>query len=149
MLRKMLAEDPEQPVAYLELGDTLMRAGRVEEAVQCVEKAVAMAGRPTPWLGMLGSFRGISGDVAPARAILEELEARAVSGYVSGFWSALVHAGLGALDEAFACLGRAVEERDSSIVYLSAVPRALGLHEDPRFPDLLERVGLGHLAPNS
>jgi hypothetical protein len=53
--------------------------------------------------------------------------------------------GLGRHDEAFACLDRAIDERDSNLLYLFAVPRAFGVHEDPRFPAVLDRIGLGHL----
>jgi TolB-like protein/Tfp pilus assembly protein PilF len=146
ILRDNLEADLNAPVTDLALGDTLLRMGRFDEAITHVGKAVQAAGRPTPWLGMLGGFYGAVGKKEAGREILAELNVREQSGYVSGFWMAVALAGLGQHDEAFSNLDRAVEERDSNLLYLFAVPRAVGLHDDPRFPGVLERIGLGHLA---
>ena len=104
-----------------------------------------IGGRPHAFLGMLCGFYGLQGDHAAARAILDELEARQAAGYASGFWMAVAYAGAGRNDDAFAALDRAVLDRDSNLLYLYFVPRALGLHTDPRFREVLERMGLGHL----
>jgi serine/threonine-protein kinase len=146
ILRDNLNTDPNSPVTHLGLGDTLLRLGRFDEAVGHIERAVEAAGRPTPWLGMLGGFYGAIGKEAASREILAELEERERAGYVSGFWMAMAQAGLGQHDEAFSNLDRAVEERDSNLLYLFVVPREVGLHDDPRFPGVLDRIGLGHLA---
>ena len=87
----------------------------------------------------------MKGDGGKAREILIELQDHAHLGSVSDFWLALVHAGLGEKDEAFANLQRAVEHRDSNLLYLFVAPRVLGLHEDPRFGDVLRSIGLSHL----
>lgn len=146
ILRGNLEAGLNAPVTDLALGDTLLRLGRFDEATTHVEKAVQAAGRPTPWLGMLGGFYGAAGKEAASREILAELKEREKAGYVSGFWMAVAQSGLGQHDEAFSNLDRAVEERDSNLLYLFAVPRAVGLHDDPRFPRVLDRIGLGHLA---
>jgi TolB-like protein/Tfp pilus assembly protein PilF len=144
--RKNLELDPESAVTLLSLGDTLFRMGRFTEAIAFVEKAVEAAERPTPWLGMLGGFYGAAGRKAAARNVLAELKSREDGGYVSGFWMAVTLAGMGGHDQAFSSLERAVEEGDSNLLYLFAVPRALGLHDDWRFVGILDRIGLGHLA---
>ena len=119
--------------------------GRADEAVSYIEDAVRLGGRPHAFLGILGGFYGLQGNEAGATAVLEELEERQRAGYAPGFWMAVAYGGLGRIDEAFASLNRAVEERDSNLVYLFFVPRSLGLHDDPRFEVILDRVGLGHL----
>ena len=58
---------------------------------------------------------------------------------------AVVQGGLGDLDAAFASLEQAKENRESSLIYLFFVPRALGLHDDPRFAGVLRGIGLAHL----
>lgn len=141
-----LSENPDDPVSHLGLGDTLFRVGRTDEGISHVEKAVFLGGRPTPWLGMLASFLGTAGDEKRAREVFRELERRAESGYVSGFWMALALAGQQRFPEAFSRLDRAVEERDSNLIYLFAVPREIGLHDRPEFTGILNRIGLGHLA---
>jgi len=76
---------------------------------------------------------------------LSGLQDQARQGPVSEFWMALGHAGLGDKDEAFARLQRAVDDRDSNLLYLTAAPRFLGLHDDPRFSRILRSIGLSHL----
>ena len=45
-------------------------------------------------------------------------------------------------DQAFAGLDRAFDERSEYLVYLPTEPMADPLRSDPRFPKLLERLGL-------
>jgi len=145
LLRDLLASGPATPVLYAALADTLGRKGRLDEGVTYMEKALDLGGRFIAFLGMAGSFYGVKGDVGKAREILIELQDHAHLGSVSDFWLALVHAGLGEKDEAFANLQRAVENRDSNLLYIFVAPRVLGLHEDPRFGDILRSIGLSHL----
>ncbi len=53
---------------------------------------------------------------------------------------ALIHAGLGNMDEAFKWMDRALKERDCYIVLLRALPTFDELRADPRFEDLLGRI---------
>lgn len=144
--RQGLAENPAAPIHHLGLGDTLLRMGRFDEAIFHVGEAVRLAERPTPWLGMLGGFQGAAGNLKESEEILAEMGERAEKGHVSGFWMAVAQAGLGRFDDAFASLDRGLEERDSNLLYLFAVPRAMGLHDHPEFPRILRRIGLEHLS---
>lgn len=146
LYRETLAEHPGSPMDHLGLGDTLARMGRMDEALVHVEEAVRLGGRPHAFLGMLGGFYGLQGNQDAAQAVLVELEARQKAGYAPGFWMAVAYAGLGRMDEAFDALDRAVAERDSNLLYLFFAPKASGLHDDPRFKTILQRIGLGHLA---
>jgi TolB-like protein/tetratricopeptide (TPR) repeat protein len=142
--RTVLAEAPNNALAHLGLSDTLLRQGDFHNAIPHAEKAVSLAGRPTPWLGMLCGFYGVQGNRSAAEEVIEELEARSEAGYVSGFWMAVAQAGTGRLDQAFASLQRAVNDRDPNLLYLIAAPRNVGLREDPRLPGILTQIGLGH-----
>ena len=143
--RRALAENPEAGVSHLGLGDTLFRLGRYEESLSHHEEALRLAGRPTPWLGIYAACLGAAGNKTKAQEVLAELEERAKDGYVSGFWMAVALGGLKRYSEAFSQVDRAVEERDSNLLYLFAVPRGYGLHDRPEFPGVLNRIGLGHL----
>ncbi len=55
---------------------------------------------------------------------------------------ALVYAGLGEKDEAFAWLEKAYEERSFQLQWLNVEPRWDSLRSDPRFADLIRRIGL-------
>jgi hypothetical protein len=143
-----MAENPEDPLPHLSLADTLTRMGGPErwaEATAEMEEAVRLSGRMQASLGMMAGFYGVAGNEDRASEILEELEERQRAGYVSGFWMAVALSGMGRIDDAFDSLERALENRDSNMVYLIAIPRQLNLHDDPRFRSILERIGLGHL----
>ena len=62
--------------------------------------------------------------------------------YVSSLYIALVYTGLGQRDEALRRLNEAYDERCDYLVYLPTEPLADPLRADPRFDDLLQRLGL-------
>ena len=67
---------------------------------------------------------------------------RAQRNYVSPYLMATVYAGLGDKDQAFACLERAYEVRSWYLTHLKLDPELDSLRFDPRFTDLVRRVGL-------
>jgi len=146
LFRDEISDDPQDPMPRVGLADTLVRCGRIDEAIPFAEAAVELGGRHIAFLGILCVFYGIQGNHEGARGVLEELETLREAGHGSSLWSGLGYAGSGRLDEAFASFDQAVEDRDGSLVYMFHAPRTLGLHEDPRFVPLLERIRLGHLA---
>jgi hypothetical protein len=62
--------------------------------------------------------------------------------YISPYSIAVIYLGLGDKEQAFAWLNRAYQERDNWLIYLNVEPRLDPLRSDPRFTDLLRRVGL-------
>jgi hypothetical protein len=61
-------------------------------------------------------------------------------------WIALIYLGLGDLTGLFHWLDRAFEERDGSLVLITAAVEFDHVRDDSRFKALLGRMGLGHLA---
>jgi hypothetical protein len=61
---------------------------------------------------------------------------------VSPFFIALVYTALGDKDNAFQWLNKSVADRSGSVRYLKIEPRLDPLRTDPRFDELLQRVGL-------
>jgi serine/threonine-protein kinase len=145
--RAMLADAPDASILHTGLADTLVRQGRLDEAVASMERAVEIGGPMVAWLGILGGFYGLQGSTDKARDVLRQLEDRSSRGYVSNFWVAVAHAGLGELDAAFSSLDAARRDRDSNLLYAFFVPPAMGLREDPRFPEVLRSINLSHLIP--
>ncbi|PYR35386.1 MAG: hypothetical protein DMF90_13800 [Acidobacteria bacterium] len=61
-------------------------------------------------------------------------------------WIGLIHLGLSDFDSLFRCLARAFEERDGSLILITAAVELDPVRADPRFKSLLDKMGLGYLA---
>jgi serine/threonine-protein kinase len=145
MDREMLSMDPGFAAAHWNLGIIHMLQGRFEEARQELGQSVEYSGGLPSTLAIQAYAHAVSGDEATALAILSELESRRQSpgrGYASPVLIACVYEGLGQTDEALNWLEQAVTERDGWLVSMNAFPRFETLRGDPRFENILRRVGL-------
>ena len=113
-----------------------------DDAIREIRKALSMSGENTRVVATLGYADAVAGKEREARKILEELKARSRQSYVSPYFIAVVYAGLGEKDQAFAWLGKACEERHPYLILLKVEPVFKNLRDDPRFADLLRRIGL-------
>jgi predicted nucleic acid-binding protein len=77
-----------------------------------------------------------------ARRILEQLIEKSRKRYVAAEVIATVYAALGEKDEAFHWLERAFDEHSASIASFTSTREFRPLRSDPRFVDLLRRIGL-------
>jgi len=82
------------------------------------------------------------GERSEALRVAEELRAASKQRFVPAVCFAVVYVGLGEKDQAFTWLEKAYEERSSSLAYLKVDSIWDSLHSDPRFADLLRRMGL-------
>ena len=78
-----------------------------------------------------------------ASEILQQLQRLSAKRHVSGYHFALIYAGLGDKENALHWLEEAYREHSTWILHLKVDPRLDPLRSDPRFQDLLRRVGLG------
>ena len=62
--------------------------------------------------------------------------------YISPYLFAVVYVGLGDKDQAFAWLDKAYQDRSFWLIWLKFEPRFDSVRDDPRFQDLLRRIGL-------
>jgi TolB-like protein/Flp pilus assembly protein TadD/DNA-binding XRE family transcriptional regulator len=116
--------------------------GQVDRAMEEYRTSVRMSGDVTFATAALGHLYGIAGKVDEARAVYEEMKAKAVQTYVPAYDIALVCIGLGWNEQALEYLARAHQERSGWITYLKVDPRLDPLRGDVRFVDLLRRVRL-------
>jgi hypothetical protein len=84
----------------------------------------------------------VAGEKNKASDVLAELDRQSQIKYVAAYDTAIISAGLGQLDEAFHRLELAWAEHSSWLAYLAVEPRLAALRSDPRFGQLLDRVGL-------
>lgn len=105
-------------------------------------KAAGLSGRIADYLGGLGHAYARAGRTADADKVLDELKEGSRTKYISWRNIAVIYAGLEDKDQAFACLDKAYELRDSRIVFIKVDPLFDPLRDDPRFKNLLRRIGL-------
>src|SRR5262249_20107585 len=97
--------------------------------------------RPSP-LALLGHGYAVAGQRSQALELLEELVDLSKQRYISPYLIAIIYTGLGEKNSAFEWLEKTYEERSNMLVLLKVDPIFDRLRADPRFADLVRRVGL-------
>ena len=104
--------------------------------------ALALGRKAKPLLLRKAVTYAMLGEAGEAGGILEEIEKNWKPDGTSSFWIAAVHACLGDKDAAFAWLERAFQERVAFLVFLKVAGFFDALQGDPRFDDLVKRIGI-------
>lgn len=138
---RILEIEPNYAPAYLYRGLSYVQKGKWKEAVADLENAKRLDDSPLS-AAMLGEAYALAGDKVRARQILGEIQVRAKREHVSPLYPAIVHTGLGEKDLAFSELDGAVAERATNVLAIKVAALFDPLRSDPRFPDLIRRVGL-------
>ena len=115
--------------------------GMLSEAVAEARKAKELNSANSQPTAQLAYALAKSGKPEEARGLLEELLRVSSQRHVSPGNIALIYNSLGERDETFSWLERGFEERDPKMVFLKVEPKWNNLREDPRFQDLMRRVG--------
>jgi tetratricopeptide (TPR) repeat protein len=140
--RKTEEMDPHFPPPPLfVLPQIYEQMGEPDQAIAECQKALAVFGRDPAILSVLGYVYAVSGRRHEAQSIAAEIEGLWKRRYFSPVDGALVYAGLGNKDEAFAWLTKAYEARDPQLIWLKVEPELQSLQSDPRFAELLQRIG--------
>ncbi|HEV2387209.1 MAG TPA: protein kinase [Candidatus Acidoferrales bacterium] len=145
VIRQAIELDPNFAQAHYFLGMDYSAKAMYPQATAEYERALELSGvlgGQIQSLVALGWVYGITGRRAAAEKVLGELQELAGRRYVSACRIAQVYAGLGEKDQAFAWLGKACEERSEELVFLKVLHFWDPLRADPRFREVLGRVGL-------
>jgi TolB-like protein/Tfp pilus assembly protein PilF len=147
MARNLLERVPDDTWELAILGWDYEQKGMHEQAIAEFEKAVELTNKNSPlvspfYLAALAHAYALAGRRSDAEQVLQGLLERARQSYVSPFDIALIYTALGQKDTAFAWITKAVAERSTWLVYSKWEPRLDPLRSDPRFRDLLRRIGL-------
>ena len=140
--RKTLELDPNFLVTRPALIRAYAAQEKCAEAISLIEQTPELGQGWTAGLGIVGSAYAACGKRDRALRVLDELNALSQQKYVPAYSYAHVYAGLGDREQAFLWLEKAFQERGTSLVYLNVTRGYDPIRSDPRFADLVRRVGL-------
>lgn len=140
-LRKTIEMDQSFYYAHLHLGMAYELKGSYPQAIAEYQKARALGDDPFV-LASLGHAYANSGKRDEALKILDQLKEISKQRYVGEYSFAVLYAGLGDRDQAFQWLEKGYQNRTSHMNWIKVDPMLDNLRADPRFADLVRRVGL-------
>jgi TolB-like protein/DNA-binding winged helix-turn-helix (wHTH) protein len=135
--QKVADINPKFSSAHVCLGLAYEQERRFPEAIEELQKASGYC--RDRCYGLIGQVFAMSGDRQAALEAMQQLQRRA---YASPWLIAVIYAQLNDKDRAFAWLEKAYEGREHDLVFAGAWPLFDNLRADPRYRDLLRRVGL-------
>jgi TolB-like protein/Tfp pilus assembly protein PilF len=141
-LRSALAVRPNDGLIYWFLGFALIANGQADEAIPVLENALTLTDRSPAVIGVLVRAYAHAGRRTDALRLLDELKRRQRKGYIPTAAFVNAYLGLGDNEQAIVWLERAYEEQSMIMEYIKVHPFFDPLRSDPRFADLVRRVGL-------
>lgn len=134
--------EPNMTLPYLVLGTAYAQKGQYAAAIETYEKGIAMGGMMAHQKAFIAHAYARSGNQGKTWKILHELQDLSRTAYVPFMALAFVYDGLEEHDLAIEALGRALEGRETNLVFLKVWPYLDNLRDDPRFKSIERRVGL-------
>jgi serine/threonine-protein kinase len=139
-LQSVLGMKSDFAPAHLWLARSFLESGRLAQSLAETASAEAAIPEWAVLVAQRGYTLGVMGRADEARAVRDEMERLSAKRFVTAYGVALVHAGLGDKEQAFAWLEKAFAERSHWLVWLRLDPRWKTLRGDPRFADLVGRL---------
>ena len=140
--RRGLLLDPQDGFQHYNLGVGYEGTGRLQEAISEYQKVIEISAADSLGPVALAHAYSAVGKKAEAAKILHDLERRLKETSASPYAMARIYAGLGENDKAFKSLEKAYFEKSFEILNLESDLQLDSLHPDPRFRNLLHRIGL-------
>jgi len=140
-LQRTFELDPNFYFPHMFAASVFIEKGMYREAVAEARRAKELAPNQTA-SDMFGSYALAKlGNRDEARSLLNEMLKTSTKRFVPPAGIALAYNGLGETNEAFAWLERGIEQRDPKMAFLKVEPKWNNLRGDPRFQNLMRRVG--------
>jgi len=141
-LSAALAARPDDYGTLMDLGFVLIANNQAGDAVPVLEKAVALSNRSPGALGILIRAYAHAGRRGDALGLLNELKGRQKAGYAPAAAMVNAYLGLGENEEALVWLEQGYKEQSNMLQFVKVHPYFDPIRKDPRFADLVRRVGL-------
>lgn len=138
-----VAVEPYNSLNLMSLGFALVANNQPAEAIPVLEKALSLSKGSPAVIGVLIRAYAHAGRRGDALRLLAELKRRAKAGYIPAGAFVNAYLGLGDNEQAFYWLEQAYKEQSNILQFLKSHPYFDPIRNDPRFADLVRRVGLG------
>jgi TolB-like protein/tetratricopeptide (TPR) repeat protein len=140
--RSVLAVHPDSAGVDWGLGFALIVNNQPKEAIPVLETAVSIMKRSPGSLGMLATAHARAGNRREALRLIDELKHRRQKGYVPAGAFVDSHLAIGDYDQAFFWCDEAYKEQSAILQWTKVHPLFDPVRGDPRFKDLVHRLGL-------
>ena len=140
--RRTVEMDPNFAVAHWHLGLAYEQKQVFDKAIEEFKKAISLSGGSPLMRAALGRVYAESHKKYEANEMLNELNELAKRQYVSAYEVAKIYVALGNSEQAFQLLAKAYAEHSFHLVNLNVCPQLNSIRSDPRFRDLVQRIGL-------
>jgi adenylate cyclase len=141
-LHETLEVEPNYFLAHSFLGKAYVQNGELEPGIAEIRRAKELDPHNPEGTSALGYAYAVAGDRDAAQRVIDELRQQSQTSYVSPFFFAVIHAALGETDQAFALLDEAYDDHSFFLWGLKVEPMVDPQRADPRFTELLKKVGL-------
>jgi len=140
--QKTIALNPDFPMPYYGLAAIKLTHDQFNEAIAEFRKGEKYDLGDSINLAINGYIFAKTGRDSEAMKALDKLMVYSEQGYSASMGIALIYIGLGDKDRAFEWLWKAYDDREAKLVELKIDPTWNNLHSDPRFNELLKKIGL-------
>jgi tetratricopeptide (TPR) repeat protein len=140
--RRTIQMDPNFAVAHWHLGLAYEQKQLLDAATEEFRKAISLSGGSPLMKAALARAYAKSQKKHEPNEMLDELNELSKQQYVSAYEVATIYVALGNYEQAFQLLEKAYAEHSFHLVYLKVSPQFKSLRSDPRFQDLVQRIGL-------
>ncbi len=127
---------------FVFVGSAYLAKGDAETALEWFQRGQSLDTAVRSYDAMIVRALAALGRREEAEEILSRLESESRQHYVRAEYLAMGHAAVGDLDSAFAALDRAYQARSAGLIYLHLDPGYDPLRGDPRYSEMVQRIGL-------
>jgi TolB-like protein/Tfp pilus assembly protein PilF len=140
--RRTIEMDPNFAVAHWHLGLAYEEKQALDAATEEFKKAISLSGGSPLMRAALSRAYAQSQKKHGANEMLDKLNELSKQQYVSPYEVATIYIALDNNEQAFQLLEEAYAEHSFHLVYLNVSPQFKSVRSDPRFQDLVQRLGL-------
>jgi Cytochrome c biogenesis factor len=140
--KELLEVDEEYGRGFVWMGSAYLALGDAESALDWFQRGQALDRAVRSYDVMIVRALAALDRREEAQEIMSRLENESKQQYVRSEYLAMGHAALGNMDSAFESLERAYQARSAGLIYLHLDPGYSPLRGDPRYADMLSRIGV-------